>query len=54
MAKKVKNVFDTNVISHRAISLSEGLVEGTKPPISNGYPKSDDSDMDVFTDCKRF
>ena len=31
-----------------------GLVEETKPPISNGYPKSDYSDMEVFTECKRF
>lgn len=30
------------------------LVEGTKPPISNGTPKSDYSDMEVFTEYKRF
>lgn len=55
MVKKVKNVSYTNVISHKAISLSECLVEETKPPISNGYPKSElFTDMDVFTDCKRF
>ena len=30
------------------------LVEETKPPISNGNPKSDYSDMDVFTEQKRF
>ena len=27
---------------------------GTKPPISNGIPKSDTSDMEVFTEYKRF
>lgn len=30
------------------------LVEETKPPISSGNPKSDYSDMEVFTGYKRF
>lgn len=38
-------------------SYEETLSDGsnrTKPPISNGNPKSDFSDMDVFTEHKRF
>lgn len=36
MVRKVRNIFNMNVASHMGITLSEGPVEGTKPPISSG------------------
>lgn len=39
MAGKVRNVFHTNVVSHKAKAYVK-VPFGTKPPTSNGIPKS--------------
>lgn len=52
MARKVKSQrYDCGQVHGE--SLNTSLIK-TKPPISNGNPKSDYSDMEVFTEHKRF
>ena len=52
MTKKVKSQrYDCGWVHGESLNIS--LIK-TKPPISNGNPKSDYSDMEVFTEQKRF